>query len=430
MMETTDEDCLYLNIRTPDINPEAKLPVYVFVHGGGFESGGGNMPLYEGDTFAERGIVFVSINYRLGVFNALSLKSIEDESGIFGNNCVLDSAQAVKWVHENISAFGGDPDNITVGGQSAGAYIVSILMCMESMKGKFRRCILESGSIMSTKRTTPRGLKFSDISRNYSVKFADRFSASDTSEGLAKLRTIPAEELVEKWTFDDDGKQMFPYNAPELANLLVRGDEEPDPRIQPPNDVDLLFGFNTDEASLYVDRNMNVPYEHFLRFMYPRDWQSVMERFPEGFAGTLYDAMCFMISMKSFRASMVPYADVLAKRGCRVYGYHFDYVTDLLRKQKLGCRHIAELYMVFDNLRENIGADNENGAITSEYMNKAWIGFIKNGDPDSETGDTAFDVSWKPYDTEGRNTLKIRTDGITNVRLENEEDIDFLADVR
>ncbi len=425
ILEISDEDCLYLNVKTQSLDPEAKLPVYIFIHGGGFESGGSNMPLYDGEFFADKGIVYININYRLGVFSGLSLETLNKESGSSGAYCIHDAARAVDWVYENITAFGGDSDNITLGGQSAGAFIVSVLMCMENMKGKFRRCILESGSIMSCQARNGYGYGNPKEKINFSVKFAERLGASDTPEGLSKLREIPAEDLVIKWSFDEDGNPLTIHSAPVLENLLFDGDQRPDPRIQSPHDVDLLFGFNTDEGTMFVGRRANMPYEKTIKSLFHCHWQEVLERYPDGFRDTLFDQIADIIGMKSFKACMLPYAEVLVERGCKVYGYHFDYLTTKLQNQGLGCRHIAELNMVFNKFHSGIGARNAVGKMTADYMNKAWAGFIKNGDPNSMTSDTEFDISWKPYDLEDRNTLKIRTDGITNVRLEREEEMDF-----
>jgi len=180
---------------------------------------------------------------------------------------------------------------------------------------------------------------------------------------------------------------------------------------------------------MFVGRRAGIPYERTVKSLFHCHWQEVLERFPDGFADTVYDQVSDIIGMKSFKACMLPYAEVLVERGCKVYGYHFDYLTTKLQNQGLGVRHIAELNMVFNKFHSGIGARNTAGKMTADYMNKAWAGFIKNGDPDSMTSDTSFDVSWKPYDLTDRNTLKIRTDGITNVRLEREEDMDFFKNV-
>ncbi|MBR5228863.1 MAG: carboxylesterase family protein [Firmicutes bacterium] len=428
MLPISSEDCLYLNIKTPEIGQEAKLPVYVFIHGGGFESGGGNMPLYEGEKFAEKGIVYVTINYRLGIFGSYALDTLEKESGCTGHYGILDAARAVEWVYDNIAAFGGDPENITIGGQSAGAFIVSILMCMDSMKGLFKRCIMQSGSIMSSQVRNKYGTGNPEIKKAISRMKAQDLGADDSPEGVAKLRAMPAEDLVLCWEFGAGGYMFGRYGAPVLDNLLFKGDHHPDPRVQPPHDVELLFGFNTDEGTLFAGYSMDENYEDVIKDFFPYDWEKVLAKYPDGYMDTKFDQLSDVIGLKSFKACMIPYADVLAKRGLKVYGYHFDYMTEKLENQGLGCRHIAELNMVFDKYHGVIGADDENGYMTADYMNSAWAGFIKNGNPDSET--SGHPVSWKPYDLADRNTLKIRADGFTNVRLEREEELDFFTNVK
>ncbi len=145
ILEISSEDCLYLNVSTPavkedgktgDLSPDeqAKLPVYVFLHGGAFETGGGNMLLYRGENFANKGIVYVNINYRMSIFGFMALEEFRRESSVTGCFGVQDALQALRWVKENIAAFGGDPDNVTLGGESAGASTTSILLGLREAK--------------------------------------------------------------------------------------------------------------------------------------------------------------------------------------------------------------------------------------------------------------------------------------------------------
>lgn len=398
----SSEDCLYLNIRTKDPSPDAKLPVYVFIHGGAFETGGSNMKLYEGKGFAEDGIVYVNINYRLGPFGALALASLREEEGITGCYQILDIMQAVRWVHENIREFGGDPDCITIGGESAGAFAVSVLMCMPQMKGMFRRCILESGSIRAAATSVHYGHGNPQIALENSRSVLEDLGLSDSPEDLKRLRSIPGEEILKAWYFKKDGSLRLFRSNPVLDGLLFEGDQVPDPAKQAPADVDLLFGFNTHEGSMFVSRNLTKQqYVQELANMFPEHWQEVWKQYPAEGETEPFQQLSEIYGLQKFKGSMLPYADLLADRGNGVYAYHFDYLTDLMKKEGLGVRHIAELHFVFHSFLGVVGADDPEGNETAALMHRAWSEFIRRGNPGN---------GWKPYDSKHRGTMRFSKD--------------------
>ena len=141
------EDCLNLNIWTPAAAASDRLPVMVWIHGGGFQAGAGPEPRHDGDALARKGVVVVTINYRLGVFGFLAHPELTRESGrnASGNYGLLDQVAALRWVRENIAAFGGNPQNVTIFGESAGSFAVSALMASPLAAGLFHRAIGESG---------------------------------------------------------------------------------------------------------------------------------------------------------------------------------------------------------------------------------------------------------------------------------------------
>src|ERR1700733_11654898 len=143
------EDCLYLNVWTKMRKGGEKMPVIVWIHGGGFNSGSGSCAIYDGENMAKKGVVFVTINYRLGVFGFLAHPELTKESPdhASGNYAFLDQIAALKWVRANIAAFGGDPDRVTIAGQSAGSFSVNALMASPLAKGLFQRVIAESGAM-------------------------------------------------------------------------------------------------------------------------------------------------------------------------------------------------------------------------------------------------------------------------------------------
>ena len=146
-LKPISEDCLYLNVWTNNTNSAKKKPVIVWIHGGAFTGGSGSVALYDGTAMAQQDVVFVTINYRLGVFGFLAhpLLSAESPNHVSGNYGILDQLAALHWIKDNIAAFGGDPDNVTIDGQSAGSTSVNVLVASPLGKGLFKRAIAESG---------------------------------------------------------------------------------------------------------------------------------------------------------------------------------------------------------------------------------------------------------------------------------------------
>ncbi|RDV00202.1 carboxylesterase family protein [Trinickia dinghuensis] len=183
------EDCLYLNVWTPASGKEAKLPVLVYFHGGDFTSGDGSLPRYDGANLASRGIVMVTVNYRLGVFGFLAPSDAggESPSGTTGNYGLLDQVSALRWVQANIAQFGGDPSKVTIAGDSEGAVAVSAHMASPLSRGLFARAIGESGGAF-----TPRGMWPRAQAEQQAAKFAARVGATS----LQQLRSLPAQTLL------------------------------------------------------------------------------------------------------------------------------------------------------------------------------------------------------------------------------------------
>jgi len=185
------ENCLYLNIWTAAKSSSEHRPVIVWIHGGGFQSGSGSVPVYNGEAMAKKGVVFVTINYRLGLFGFLALPELTRESGhdASGNYGLLDQIAALKWVKENIEAFGGNPGNVTIDGQSAGAFSINYLVASPLAKELFQRAIAESGAgfVPNPMNTTP-DLKTAEAN---GLKFMKKAHTSS----LAELRKIPADSL-------------------------------------------------------------------------------------------------------------------------------------------------------------------------------------------------------------------------------------------
>lgn len=225
------EDCLYLNIWSP--GDTARHPVMVWIHGGGFTGGAASVPVYDGAALAQQGIVFVSINYRLGIFGFLAHPALTKEAGYHssGNYGLLDQVAALQWIQKNIAAFGGDSDNITIAGQSAGAFSISALMASPLCKGLFQKVIAHSGGMFGVKS---RAIALADAEKT-GVAFAAKFNASSVEE----LRALAAEEVLAAGA-NISSPVIDGYLLPtDISTIFKEGRQ---------NDVPLLTGWNKDEG--------------------------------------------------------------------------------------------------------------------------------------------------------------------------------------
>ena len=215
---TPAEDCLYANVWTPEaaLKGKAKLPVMVWIYGGGFVNGGSSPAVYSGDRFARDGVVLVSFNYRVGRFGFFAhpaLTAANADGGMLGNYGLMDQIAALKWVRDNIAAFGGDPGNVTVFGESAGGVSVHALLTAPQAKGLFHKAIIQSGGgrprlLPTLPMTAPEGQRSAEAS---GVAFAAKAGVSGTdAAALEALRALPAETVV-------DGLNMATSNTPTWA---------------------------------------------------------------------------------------------------------------------------------------------------------------------------------------------------------------------
>ncbi|HEY3403240.1 MAG TPA: carboxylesterase family protein, partial [Ohtaekwangia sp.] len=232
------EDCLYLNIWTAAKSAKEKRPVFVWIHGGGFVSGSGACPIYDGEKMAKNGIVYVSINYRLGVFGFLAHPELSKESGenASGNYAILDQIAALQWIKKNIAAFGGDPEQVTIAGQSAGSFCVNALVASPLAKDLFQRAIAQSGSFVAN--GFGRSLESAETTGKTFVQNANATS-------IAELRKKSADDIFK-------AAQTLPYGSfsPVFEDYTLPSQPLTFFRAGKQNNVPLLTGWVTGDASL------------------------------------------------------------------------------------------------------------------------------------------------------------------------------------
>ena len=226
------EDCLYLNVYTAARGSQDRRPVMVWIHGGALTSGAG--AIYEGESLAMKGVVVVTINYRLGVFGFLAHPELIKESDhhASGNYALLDQIAALKWVQKNIAAFGGDPGRVTIFGESAGSWSVNLLMATPLARGLVHRAIGESGGQFAPARS------LAELEQA-GVKFGQSVGASS----VAALRAKPAEELAAAIGFQT-AANVDGWVLPEEVNAIFRKGRQ--------NDLPILIGSNADEGSIFT----------------------------------------------------------------------------------------------------------------------------------------------------------------------------------
>jgi para-nitrobenzyl esterase len=371
------EDCLYLNVWTP-VRHAKPLPVFVWIHGGGFGSGSGAIPIYNGSNLAARGAVVVNMNYRVGVFGFMAHPELSRESGngVSGNYGLLDMIAALQWVHDNIAAFGGDARNVTIGGQSAGAAAVNDLMMSPLAKGLFVHGVAESGSGMGV------GLPVLAEAEAGGVEFMRKAGAAS----VAELRSMSVEKINDVavglfMAAMADHKMPAISFAPTLDNHVLTGDAG-DPAAQPVNPVPVLTGYNADEGevALGVTRTPN-EFEAAVRARYGGDAERFLAVYPHA-SEQEASSSANAIARDRYMASALSWAKQRsATAGKPVFVYLFDHAYPGQGKEQFGAFHTSEVPYVFGVLdqggRPFTAEDHEISARIQDY----WLNFMRAGDP-------------------------------------------------
>jgi para-nitrobenzyl esterase len=352
-----DEDCLYLNVWTA-ASGRARRPVLVYLYGGGFNEGSGSVAIYDGEALASKGLVVVTLNYRVGVFGFLAHPELAAESrrAASGNYGLLDQVAALRWVQQNIAAFGGDPGNVTIAGQSAGAMSVYLLTASPQTRGLFHRAIVQSGpgALASFGVASSRALA---QQRTIAAQAGAAFAKARGADSLQALRAKPARELLaprpgappvrfgpvlDGWLLTDD-----------VATVYAKGWQQ---------DVPLLTGMNADEGSAFGGYT------------------------PDKAAASREQGMDALRQLVSERA---------ATAKTPAYVYYFDRAIPWPEHPEFGAFHTAEVPYVFANLallkRPWTAVDRRLAGTVSSY----WVRFATNGNPNGPGATTwpAFTAS-------------------------------------
>ena len=380
-----DEDCLYLNIWTPAKSADEALPVMVWIHGGSNLNGAGSQPEYDGSNLASKGVVVVTINYRLDIFGFLAHPELTKESGTksSGNYGLLDQIAALKWVKKNIRAFGGDPSQVTIFGESAGAFDVSLLMASPLAKGLFQRAIAESGGALTP--IAAFGPKPLQTGEQDGLKFVQSLGASSIGE----LRSKSAQDLLDA-SIKNPSTYAFGivdgYVVPEHpASIYSEGKQ---------NDVPLLVGWNANEGSYFGARiKLDSPtYVERVRAQFKEQADKVLQVYPPGQTSederTSFTAL---LGDEIIAYGGWAWAERAATTGkSPVFRYYFGRrppgapALSINPLAAPGVYHFAEIYYVFNNLQVMKEWPWEASDRTlADTMSSYWTNFAKTGDPNA-----------------------------------------------
>lgn len=415
--EGSSEDCLYLNVWAPEGTEQgARLPVMVWIHGGGFVGGSGSSPENSGDQFTKQGVILITINYRLGrlghfAFPALSKEHPEEPKGSYA---YMDQIAALKWIQENVEAFGGDPNNVTIFGFSAGGVSVHSLMTIPDAKGLFHKAISQSGGGRDGV-LTGRPIREQNADPFYKVSaetiginFARKHGIEGTDDdALAKLRALSVEDIVDGGQETDGEGGPRTYTGPILDGKLVVETAESAYKAGRQAKIPLIIGSNSAEIGGSFVNTSSSKEELFSLFEELED-EAKAAYDPDGnkeFAEVITKFNTDWVWAEPSRLTAKTFVAI----GEPAYIYHFSYVPNAMKEwMKYGAGHGSEVGYVFDKLntrRRGPEATPEDQKL-AQIMNTYWANFAKTGVPNGEGV-----PKWPVYSSQKNEILDIQADG-------------------
>jgi para-nitrobenzyl esterase len=373
------EDCLYLNVWTPGISAKTKLPVMVWIYGGGFKAGATSEPRQDGEHLARKGVVIVSMNYRLGILGFFSHPGLTAESAhhASGNYGLMDQAAALKWVKENIAEFGGDPNNVTIFGESAGSFAVSALMASPLSKGLMHAAIGESGAFFGK---TLRAKPLAESERRDAV-----FAESLGMKSLGQLRGLSAEKLLEAARSENDNNRFGPnidgYFMPARpTEIYAKGEQA---------HVPLMAGWNRDEGSYqHFFGTGQVSKENYaakIHQLFGEAASEALKLFPGGSDEEVKSSAALLDTADFIALETWKWLEMHLQTGeAAVYRYEFVQVPPASEGHAAEAGlayHSAEIEYVFGTLDWKKIAWRPEDYKLSEQMGAYWTNFAKTGNP-------------------------------------------------
>jgi para-nitrobenzyl esterase len=392
-----NEDCLYLNVWSPGAD-DKKRPVMVWIHGGAFVSGSGSSSWYDGTSFASQGdVVVVTINYRLGILGFLHLGEIGGEEYATSGNCgILDQVAALQWVQENIAAFGGDPNNVTVFGESAGAMSIGVLLGFPSAQGLFHKAILQSGAAAN--------VHSSAIATKVASNLLTALQIEPTN--LSELEELPVDQLIQ-------ASDLVPSMSlgPVIDGVSLPKHPQESIAEGSAKDVTILIGTNKDEFNIFsvFDPEWKNADESKVKTLFEKTFGPLLPVIKKTFTERLsQDLFNKLLTMSVFTYPAQKLAELQDHQGAPVWMYRFDWETPVFGGV-LKSTHALEIPFVFNTLDKpntaNFTGSSPERQQVANQMHQAWINFARNGNPNSE------DLpEWQKYDVNDRFTMIFNID--------------------
>jgi para-nitrobenzyl esterase len=374
------EDCLYLNVWTPAKSAGEKLPVLVWIYGGGFSFGSTAEPSYEGTPLAKKGVVLVSIAYRVGTLGFLAHRELNAESknGVSGNYGLLDMIAGLKWIQENISVFGGDPAKVTIFGESAGGICVSMLCASPLAKGLFHGAISQSGGSFGPPRNvTYPGENMKTLKG--AVAAGEEYAKKAGATSIAELRKMPADSLPGGWGSGSAWPIIDGYVIPDDQYKLYEAGKF--------NDTPVLIGYNSDEGLSFTRTKDPKELIASVKERYGKFADDLLKAYPVGDNSVPKTARDLMRDA-AFGWHTWSWARLHAMKGkSKVYFYYFDQHPDFPEgspKYGQGSPHAQDVAYVFQHLDTSNPEFTASDEQISEAMATYWTNFAKYGDPNGK----------------------------------------------
>jgi para-nitrobenzyl esterase len=375
------EDCLFVNVWVPE-RRSSKLPVMVWIHGGGFVQGGTSPDIYDGAPFARHGLVFVSLNYRLGRFGFFSFPELtrESKTGQVGNYGYFDQLAALKWVQRNIAAFGGDPRQVTIAGESAGGGSVHVMMTSPLATGLFSRSIVQSGGGRSMLSATGlrEGRSGQPSAEQIGVAFArSKGITGDGPEALKQLRALPPETIVDGLSMATMFTARSTCSGPMIDGTIVVDEAQTLYRAGKYQHVPMMVGANS--ADMGMSRATTVE-QIFSPF--GEKQKAAEEAYDASNSKDLRDLATTVASDAMMAEPARFVAQTLSSQGVPAWEFRFSYVAESMRKEWPGAPHATDVPFVFDTARAHYGTPlTEADEKVAQEMNSYWANFVKTGNP-------------------------------------------------
>ena len=382
------EDCLYLNVWTPGEASEQPLPVMVWVHGGGFTAGTAAHPVYTPDALVNKGVIYVSIAYRLGPFGFLAHPelSAESEKGVSGNYGLLDQIAALKWVQANIAAFGGDPANVTIFGESAGGMSVSALKVSPLASGLFDKVISQSGGFLSPPSSTINSYSATIPTLAQAENFGTQLMSSLGVSDMSEARALSADILVSASSL------YAPVLDGQVLPLNIRSKYEAGEINQGP----LMIGWNSDEGAMFIHESDPTAYETAVEAAFGEAADAVLEAYPNATPEETLQSARDLFRDAAFAWPSRSMARLLDQTDqgpvyAYVFNQHLPVQEGALMYSAKGSTHASELSYVFGSFEAPVfGFDpgppayTEDDRTLSRQMTLYWTNFAKTGDTNED----------------------------------------------